>query len=87
MHTTELPTDLLLPRNMRGAKWANGVTYWTDEQRAHLIERVNAAKDRCPEPRTVGVRVAAYIGEPHPMCIITYGPGGSRIWGSVYKPE
>lgn len=96
MHTTELPAELLLPRHMRGAKWANGVTYWSEADRRHLVERVNAAKERCgvnPTPTnawgaaSVGVRVAAYIGEPHPMCIITYGPGGCSIWETVYKPE
>lgn len=87
MQTTELPADLLLPRNMRGAKWFNGASYISDKDRALVIERVRMAKacPGLPDPRTVGVRVASYIGEPHPICIITHGPGGSRIWESVHR--
>jgi hypothetical protein len=82
--------DYLLPRNMRGAKWANAVTYWSEEDRRKVFQAVETAK-RCVEPsgpygpRSIGVRVASYIGEPHPICVITYGPGGSRIYGSVYR--
>lgn len=82
--------DLLLPRNMRGAKWFNGITYISDDDRRKVIRAVEEAK-RCCEPsgpygpRSVGVRVASYIGEPHPIVSITYGPGGSRLHGCVYR--
>lgn len=77
--------DLMLPRSMRGAKWWNSVTYVSDEDRRKVIAAVETAKRCVDDPRTVGVRVPAYIGEPHPILAITHGPGGSRLYGCVYR--
>jgi hypothetical protein len=83
--------ELLLPRNMRGAKWFNEATYFSDDDRRKVIRAVETAKQCCDAsdkrygPRTVGVRVPSYIGEPHPIASITYGPGGSRLHGCVYR--
>ena len=77
---------LLLPRNMRGAKWFNGITYISDEDRRLVLRAVETAKQCVEDPRNVGVRPAAYIGEPHPIVSITHGPGGSRLYGCVHRP-
>lgn len=82
--------ETLLPRNMRGAKWFNAASYFSDDERRAVVRAVETAK-QCVDPsgpygpRSVGVRVASYIGEPHPICSITYGPGGSRLYGCVYR--
>lgn len=77
--------SLLLPANMRGAKWFNNATYFSDDDRRKVIRAIETAKRCVDQPRTIGVRPAAHTGEPHPICAITYGPGGSSLYGCVYR--
>lgn len=81
-----------LPRNMRGAKWFNSLEYLSDSDIALVLAEVERAKETVktfPDgdalARTIGVRAPAYIGEPHPIVSITYGPGGGSLFGSVYR--
>ncbi len=72
---------------MRGAKWLREADYLTDADRALVMESVERAKLCFPEhARTVGVRPPAYIGEPHPIATVDYGPT-RLIFESVYRPR
>lgn len=70
---------------MRGAKWLREATYLSDEDAERVMAAVAAAKRAFPEyARTVGVRPPSYIGEPHPIAVVIYGPG-QAIYQSVYR--
>lgn len=73
--------DQSRPR-FKGAKWLFEASYITDEQRARVLRAVETAKASHPA-RSVGVRCAAYIGEPSPIAIVTVNYGAS-IYTSVY---
>lgn len=73
---------------MRGQKWLNGATYLSDADRQLVADAVAECKRAFPEfANTVGVRCPAYIGEPHPIASVTYGPGGCSLYRSVYRPS
>lgn len=70
---------------MRGAKWLREATYLTDADRDLVLAVVAECKRAHPEDvRTVGVRCPSYIGEPHPIATVIYGPG-QRIYQSVHR--
>lgn len=70
---------------MRGAKWLHGATYLTDTDRDRVMAVVAECKLAYPEhARTVGVRCPSYIGEPHPIAVVDYGPG-RRIYSAVHR--
>lgn len=73
---------------MRGAKWMNEASYLTDDDRFKIMQKVEECRTYCEHAlvplNTVGVRCPTYIGEPHPIAIVEYGPGRA-IWASVYR--
>ena len=70
---------------MRGAKWLREASYLTDEDHDAILRAVADCKRAYPQhARTVGVRCPSYIGEPHPIATVDYGPG-RRIYTSVYR--
>lgn len=72
---------------LKGLKWLNGAEYLTEEDRRAVLDVVAEAKRAFPEyARTVGIRCPCYIGEPHPIATVIYGPG-QRIYRSVYRPN
>lgn len=71
---------------MRGQRWLDQASYLTAADRRKVAATVKQCQAAFPEhARTVGVRPPAYIGEPHPIASVTYGPGGSHLYGSVYR--
>lgn len=78
-------SEVHVPRNMRGGKWLTEAEYLTDADRAAVMAAVAECKRAWPEhSRTVGVRCPSYIGEPHPIATIIYGPG-QHIYRSVWR--
>lgn len=75
----------LLPRNIKGAKWFNGASYLTDEDRKAVVAKVVEAMEHFGR-RGIGVRPASYTGEPHPIAVVTFA-GGSQVYGYVYKQQ
>lgn len=74
---------------MKGAKWLNNASYLTDADRAKVMAVVDECKAAYPGER-VGVRPPAYIGEPHPIATVIYGPGElifRSVYREAYKPQ
>lgn len=81
---------------MRGAKWMRNCARLSDSDIAKIMAEVEGAKRFCRDmqdldskfwydPKHVGVRCPTYCGEPNPIAIVTYGPGGCSIYQSVYR--
>lgn len=79
------------PKQFRGAKWLREADYLTEADREVVLRKMDECRELCRRQgwtalvSTVGCRAPAYTGEPHPIAAITYGPGGSSLYGFAYR--
>lgn len=71
---------------MRGLKWMRENETLTTLDKAKILYKVEECRDSFPEyANTVGVRPPSYTGEPHPIAVVDYGPGGCKMYCAVYR--